>query len=365
MRTRHCDVPRAAGARATAFAPGFSLIEVLISIVVLALGLLGIAAVFPAVVTQQRATTDAIQGGSLERSVQEHIKSNWLLNRSSGAPNANGAIAVADLRGWQILLANDAWLEPLNLQFADYPRADSDFMIPGSNTSQPGLSVDESNGTVWMLNSAGTMPSGTPLNDPVAWIPVSERQLPKGPNALYVWDFAVRRIGVGAPFYNSLPADPWAHSLQDDAIEIAVFIRRKDTPRNPATALPVAMDTAGRPTFDGTGVYSRIRTIGYSFPAADLAASPPRTDRLELDTAETVMSRYVSQIGQKLVDQWGVVHTVTEVDTSVTPNRLVVSPPVSYADVSIHPVELKMVYTPQVPVAVSVFTIRPRPIPGT
>ena len=43
-------------------AAGFTLIEVLISIIILALGLLGIGVVFPVVIRQQRISTDEVRG---------------------------------------------------------------------------------------------------------------------------------------------------------------------------------------------------------------------------------------------------------------------------------------------------------------
>src|SRR5690606_17226744 len=65
----------------------FSLVEVLIAILVLGLGMLGLGAVFPAVISEQRRSFDSISGESVARQVEALLRD-----------KENGLVDLAPLR---------------------------------------------------------------------------------------------------------------------------------------------------------------------------------------------------------------------------------------------------------------------------
>jgi prepilin-type N-terminal cleavage/methylation domain-containing protein len=356
---------------------GFSLVEVLISIVVLALGLLGLAAVFPAVINQQRLATDAVQGKSLGRSAIQYIENSALLNERSISVDL-----PAQRRGWDVLLAQR----------------------PGGAT-QGGWSIKGE----WSLPSTGfaldQLPDGVGIGlDPVTgnmslglgtgytlYIPLSERLIP-GPyssegDPRYVWDMAVRRIEGGVRGRSNGPVAEWA----DDSVQICVFVRRVDSGirlapgvrslseafTNPnlapgARRVPVAVDRNGRPTFDGYGDslpnYSAILDFTYSFPdETEMDPSEPRTVIIpDRGSSFDFLRPYVAQVGQKFVDQFGVVHEVTAVrmvdgtEPAAQRLRLVITPPLdprTSIESQLPDQRRRMLFTPQIPVSVEVRTL--------
>lgn len=362
---------------------GFSLIEVLISIVVLALGLLGLAAVFPVVIHQQRAASDAVQGVSLERSVTDYLKGNFALN-DRPAVGANLA-TPANRRGWTVLLAEQNWSRK------------GQWYIPDLSTdpnADVGMRVDPISGHLVLGEGSG----------PFINVPLGERLTPSAFSSAsdprFVWDMAARRVAGGADAtLNTGDVSRWA----DDSIQVTVFIRRVDsairlrgtnsmaeafgladinnTPPNANRRVPVAVDARGRPTSDGYGgtnspIYSPIRVFDYTFPAPEELGEtelPSGVDVIipDITAAFDDARPFVAQVGQKFVDQRGQVHDVVEVFRSTfVPNdpfgrtnlRLRVSPPVSSTmtqDAIDLEQPLRMLYTPQVPAAVTVTTIQP------
>ncbi|HWQ27720.1 MAG TPA: hypothetical protein VNN12_01705, partial [Dehalococcoidia bacterium] len=140
-----------------------------------------------------------------------------------------------------------------------------------------------------------------------------------------------------------------------------------------ARRVPVAVDARGRPTLDGYGGtlpnYSPIMWFVYSFPDdSEMDPSEPRTVIIpDTDAAFNDLRPYVAQVGQKLVDQFGVVHEVTAVRTieggqpPAQRLRLVITPPVDPRmndAASLPERERRMLFTPQIPVAVEVRTLR-------
>lgn len=367
----------------------FSLVEVLISIVVLALGLLGLAAVFPAVIVEQRVASDAVQGVSMEKSVVEWIEGNAAFRQRS--VNDDDAVP-SNRRGWRLLLAQPEWSTKgswvVPLLTSDPPQADTGITLdPVSGGMQVGVGgVRTIN--VWLADRLYPSAFSSP-NDP-----------------RFVWDFAARRVEAGKRYVNQTSIPEWA----DDSVQLVFFVRRIDAgirlrnvntlaeafgldPMNqPAVAnrrVPVAVvpDTAvnsarGTPTMDGFGGdvapnYSPITVFSYTFLVNDQGPNPSY-DRIVPDAVSPEDPRtrnpfypvdarpYVSQVGQQFVDQLGVVHRVVEVvqaSTESPPNPLYlrIDPPLNRR-VPEKAAELqeskRMLYTPQLPVAVVVKTIR-------
>jgi len=306
----------------------FSLVEVLIAIVVLALGLLGLAAVFPVVVSQQRQAVDSVQGVSLERSAAEAIQNDARLNEFSVGPLTN----PANRNGWDLLIADTNWSDLQQWVLA-----------PDTSASTPmdyvdGLMTFRAGATVRFRIGAG------------------ERISPQG-DALgaqadprYVWDFVTRRVGAGIDTV-----------LEDDNVQVAMFVRRIDPGIRTREVVPVAVDPAtGVPTNDGRGDYSEVRSIEYRLV--------DNTNRhiISLDPSSRVAAlwAFAAQPGQQFVDQLGVVHTVTRVYPSAgagQPFNVRVQPPIS-PDVDVintaqGGADYTMLFTPQIPVAVKVKTI--------
>lgn len=362
---------------------GFSLIEVLISIVVLALGLLGLAAVFPVVISQQRQASDAVQGVSLERSVEDFLRGNVMLN---DRPDPTQPLSnPVNRRGWTVLLAEPLWSNK------------GEWYVPDLATdpnAAVGMRVEPLSG--WMfLGEGGGLTLPVPLGERL-----SPAGLTSGSDPRFVWDMAARRVKGGAPAASSSgDHEKWA----DDSIQVSVFIRRIDSairlsgasnlseafglvplsmPATAARRVPVAIDARGRPTMDGFGganqpVYSPIRSFSYAFPAPEELGEtelPSEVGVIIPDVAAAFDDArpFVAQVGQKFVDQRGQVHTVVEVYKSSfvandpfgrTDLRLRVSPPVPSTMLDdaeqMNNQGLRMLYTPQSPAAVTVLTIQP------
>lgn len=354
---------------------GFSLLEVLIAVVVLSLGLLGLAAVFPAVLSQQRSANDASLGAATARSAQDFLARSSLntpspLYDASGNPlDLTNSGNAAQRRGWDILVADPDWSKQEEWTIAGEP----DNLLLDSATGD--VTVGTGTNKVWVA-----------LADRLSPPPLEVGEAPK-----YVWDFALRR-SIGTNF-GRIDIGTRGQAVQDqparaqDRVQVAVFVRRIDngirtasgktlaqvlTGKDLASAndrrVPVAQDGQGRPTLDGVGSggtgtlnYSNIQRVTYT-------VRPPTGAGLdEIVIEPSSLSAFAEQVGQKLVDQFGIIHTVTSVVVNETGPRPVVeylkiAPPISGDLVGIgsNSAEgaLSMLLTPQVPVGVQVFDVR-------
>lgn len=349
-------------------ASAFSLIEVLIAVVVLSLGLLGLAAVFPTVLTQQRTANDGAIGAALARSAADYLLGSPLDTPSPRLDGSGNPIDLAqsgsasDRRGWDVLLA-----DPMFSQ-------EQEWVTPGSGSL---FTLDPLSGDV-TIGTGGTLVGQT------VKVPVSDRLYPKpylgaGSTPRMVWDFAVRRR-IGGSFSRLVTGrTPSAY----DSLQVVVFVRRVDsgirtigsatladvlTGNNLSDPMQrrvaVAQDRDGRPLNDGVGS-GGSGTLNYSLPQkiSYNLGNPGPDGYSRIVFSNSPLRNYANQVGQKFVDQFGVVHTVTALEISPSDQTQVqgvyVAPPVA-ADINNldHSTEgLVMLFTPQTPVAVQVFDV--------
>lgn len=342
----------------------FSLVEILIAVLVLALGLLGLGAVFPVVLLQQRAAADAAVGVSIADSAWASIEGHPGLNY------VDNPFTAGDERGFEV------WQDNLNWS------RNGEWVVPQA-TGGVGILVDAGTGLLSINGPGGSVD-----------IPVSQRLIPApytpGTEPRYVWDFVGRRVRT------TLDESGQAIPTAGDAIELAVFIRRIDSnirvparerrDRNAWVTLgktlrlsdvivqnpdelstsefrvPVGVQETGaqelRPTNDGTGIYA----LPFVVMPLDVEYAKLKRDRIPIDTNSVDPARLslITKVGQKLVDEWGTIYTVTGVDKSQGAGnpRLIVDPAVDGRFESAAQLgSLAMV--PQPPVAVRVMRITP------
>lgn len=224
----------------------------------------------------------------------------------------------------------------------------------------------------------------------------------------YVWDIAVRRRAPLPPL--SGPLGALAVPAEANQVEVAVFVRSIDARLRPPEGItllrsvterlaagdrrvPVAANVnTAEPTLDGVysaatgtalqGSYSRPIAMNVDFVRQTGPDGRELRDRLVLSALQPngvdrdALLRWVVQPGQRLVDNLGNVYTVLGADTRETSAgpadryavQLSPSTPVpggvgftsDAQDASARTQPLRqVVFTPQVPVAVSVFTINP------
>lgn len=452
--------------------PGFTLVEVLIGVLVLALGLLGLGAVLPVVVREQRNASDAVLGAAVAAAAERA-----LLGREGFRPDSPSPTA------WDVLLwqgglngfspdnigaggldrtvpyrwETRTWLvpvSPLSRMFNNAPRTAS-YMTQITNavyrfndqgTERDGLRTGD---MAWSASDMQRFQRSVAVGQPVPpWDPPNTVREPRPaavrlsvadrlwPNAdlrtaedlplgrdpyrpQFVWDFVARRRPVGVQLFNV--AAPFAIPGVDvgESVQVALFVRRIDlnirVPRgtNPNTGedytlldtltgnvpdaalrrVPVAVDADGIPT--GTGFdqrtpgeaglrYSTIVALEADF-ANDVAAQPtaPR-DVIRLfpiprdSPSAARLVRFASVTGQKLVDNVGNIYTVrglpdpdqlntpsngvnVVVDPPVPPGVVAVNSPAAQTTLSNGSVLRQVVFTPQIPAAVRVFTVT-RPV---
>lgn len=301
----------------------FTLIEVLMSIFVLALGLLGLGALIPGIIREQRVASDRTLGVVVANDAKAYLNARADLRRLALPPRPGTSLGTGAGReyGFGSWLRDDAW---------------SETYLWDLNSIDAGLLEGE--GAVVIGNRVGTTgPARIPLSDRLYPTPSSGLDAPQ-----FVWDFVARRLPPVESEGFALLADsdvPLPSSVPDQwraAVEIAVFVRRVDTGiRVPAgdsayglmlrsQVLPVGLDSSGLPTGAGadisqSNIYAPPVTLSAEFDGTrrtvlTLSADDSLSGN-EPGAAVTTSQRLIlaAQIGQQLVDNLGNVYTVEEV----------------------------------------------------
>lgn len=308
----------------------FSLIEVLIAVLVLALGLLGLAAVFPVVIAQQRDAVDRTRGAIVSDAVTNLLD------------EARNFVSFDGLRrdfyfGTDGSAPPPCWsgsdLNPVNVDYLWEPTWQWDGAPANhwkdSLTDQPVSPADDfydygtvlvGFGATWPRDcSAAVWPGAKEQFD----IPVTARLFPQpysGEEPQYVWDIVPRRTrggGVGT------------------GLELAVFVRRIDpriavpsgftlsdvlssNPRIPPGKwrLPLGVDSNGRPTGNGAdiGGSSSVYSVPMTMPVEVRSEKPTQVVLASSAPQDVSIWRsYVMVPGQTLVDNLGHVLRVVRI----------------------------------------------------
>ena len=316
---------------------GFTLIEVLMSILILALGLLGLGAVFPGVISLQRNAADATLGVAVGNNATAYVLARPDLNRNTSPFNA------LQWWGFGVWVLDPSWsLSPDFRWVVNWGEVD---LLTGDMQFDPGQS-----------------------DSPV--IKLADRLWPsesvEGKNPVYVWDIVGRRRKD-----NYSPGSGPGYDQTVGYLQLAIFVRRIDPGIRVAPGLtlhevltdpsipdrdkrlPVAVDQiTGRPTLNGLDQYGIIQEL-------DVETINDRRDRLQMRGTE-VLRKLASQIGQKLVDNLGNIYTVTGVDETRS-DVVLIDPPIPTWALTNSTVRIdQVIFSPQVPSGVTVvdLTIR-------
>lgn len=310
---------------------GFTLIEVLMAVFILAVGILGIGALFPAVIKMQRLGADATFGTLTTQSAQAFVAGHSYMPRGF----------------WE-----------------RWARMNNSTLPPGGLW----LPVDVEATSGWAIIGQDDPATGT--FDERIVIPLAERLYPSDASGagepMLVWDMAVRRVSDGA-----------------GAVQVAIFARRIDqrirldrgasmyaamtnTSLSEAQRRwPVSEDLAGVPLQNGQlgggSRYSQPFTCAVQLP------DPRVRDVLRLTGVPSgrAMDRVYAQIsvqGQKVVDNYGNIYTVEGPDPRPRANRYDFKitpqvPPDASVQYPVRPSQILL--TPQAPASVAVFTVNP------
>lgn len=396
-------------------ARGFTLIEVLMAVLVLGIGLLGLASVLPAVLRQQRAAADTTYGELAGQSAGAFFVGNPTLAAYIGTGNQAQVIPIAlDDTFWTLWArpeidpaTGQAWKPaptpgipnppPLSVNVTGLriPTTAQWMTVPLDATdrgwSQLGVEIR-------LGNSVGNDRVQRPV-----YLPLGDRVYPTDSsgarNPQFVWDLAVRRkvpARQGAP---NPPRDIADMPPGYEKVQVAVFVRRLDPririPREqtlysalldrglalPDRRWPVSEDSQGEPALDGrTGdgfTYSLPKTTVAAFrPVEDPFTGQQRRDVIQIIPSAELAFEHVSRPGQIIVDNLGNVYNVIGPadDAFGVGLGVRVSPAVPSGVVATGsgpgggggqgttqaPAEIRQIlYTPQNPVAVKVFEVNP------
>ena len=273
---------------------GFSLVEVLIAVLVLGIGMLGLGAVFPAIIAEQRDSFAVIEGSNAAASADALLSNPEMVDFSYIADSFNKFNNDAD--------------DPYHHLWAirDYG---SSAPVLDAGTQFPDFNYETGFWSYNLINPNPALPSNQQY---IAQIPVSARLFPQpysGKDPKFVWDLALRRAPDGdrlqaAIFVRRVDARirvPRGESLSDVLTDRSTNGQRLPVAINAPTGLPVADNG------DPNHVYAAIQSL-------TVEVYPQHLDWLVFtdgrDTMVDTSVGFATQIGQKLVDNTGVVRTV-------------------------------------------------------
>lgn len=396
----------------------FTLLEILISVVVLAIGLVGVVAIFPAVIDLQRRAQDVVIGSAATTSAEAVLVGTFVENSSLdwnewaddverkdmftvfNILRKDPGISVRDARvpsgttGYVYDFLWDVrweWERSENRNTEDVLVETGDLVLGGGNSYDPDIAASTQN----------ILPQIT--------LGLGQRLLPdaaSGQDPRYVYDMVVRRVDAGIGFSPRGGSGTRTYEkrietsrLDELPLQIAVFVRRIDRNirvplgvslreaitgerENPEDNRPVDDDDRRLPLAVRTDDFSKLIQNGkpgehaYSRPLAALLRSETISqsvpDSAVYDLFDPLTLRFndpkivaetaatsLSQIGQLFVDNTGVVRRVVALIPK--DNRtgdqvfLQIEPPFSTDSLE----EFRqIVFTPQVPVGIRVITTR-------
>lgn len=301
-------------------ARAFSLVEVLIAVLVLSLGLLGLGAVFPMVMREQRLATETNLGISAGNAVEQMLFSRPDFARSGGPGweamreyliNNDG-----DTGEWIPIEPDDSSSAQLNAYIFEHPDTGVFYHIPLAQRLYP--------------------------------VPYSTDQDPR-----FVWDMAARLLDTNSASIDSSP------------ILVAIFLRPIDPGIRPSidsngqqysvlsTLIdpnlstrdrrnPVSVDQRGRPTQDGRrdrgGEYA-TPIVAEAIIGPGIGGSAGEYDKLvvqkvlrpQMNTTDAGI--LITVPGQQFLDYRGYIHTVTGTsDIGGAVRAATITPPISDVD---------------------------------
>jgi prepilin-type N-terminal cleavage/methylation domain-containing protein len=395
----------------------FTLLEILISVVVLAIGLVGVVAIFPAVIDLQRRAQDTVIGVAAASSAEAQLTGTFVESESVDWVDWEGFYGTnnfpTDLKYSVIeILKRDGAISERDARLpVGAPNAILDFLWDASWEGERPRNQD----TIETLESTGDLilGGGTAISEiaedtgefrlPTHRLDLGERLMPDGSTEApprYVYDMVIRRVDVGIGvvprgdrrrFEKSIPRE----RLGEVPVQIAIFTRRIDRnirlPKGVSLRdsfvgsrdvdtddmrypLAVLANDRAQPVnnakmSDGGLIYSRPIEAKFQGSGATLNQSDTDSNVFDLLDPESLrvasgiegdsVTQSLTQVGQMFVDNQGVVRTVTEfveMDVAGSPREmLVIDPPFSTNDFEVFQ---QIVFTPQVPVGIRVVTTR-------
>jgi prepilin-type N-terminal cleavage/methylation domain-containing protein len=285
-------------------AQAFTLIEVLIAIMILALGLLGLGAVFPVVITQQRNANAVVEGESVASMAESIVRSSpevidfseWFNPVSPNKFGYNGTSPTDPITyEWVV-----GPLPPYD-SYPNQPGFEGGFM--GSETGN------------WFIDIEN-IPNMSDPNEFNQVLTIADRVFPQpfsGQDPKYVWDIVARRqpgsnrpqLAIFIRLIDQRIKVPSDGTLSD----VLVTGYQVDDP-----VLPVALDlNTGYPAVD-TGRAADSNIVYAAPQSLQVQVAKDHLDWLIIEDANNVFIdksiAFATQPGQKLLDNTGTVRTV-------------------------------------------------------